>query len=172
MVGGSLASSLHGIARSTNDVDIVADIREDQISRLVSDLGEKFYVDSETIQQALRHNRSFNVIHFATSSKFDIFPVAGDPFMAAQIDRSTARDLPVAEGLMVRCPVATSEDTILAKLVWYRAGGEQSERQWNDLRGIRAVQGAALDRKYLDGWARKLKVDDLLARLFAEEEPR
>jgi hypothetical protein len=57
------------------------------------------------------------------------------------------------------------------KLLWYRAGGEQSERQWNDLRGIRAVQGEALDQAYMQQWARELKVNDLLERLFSEKEP-
>jgi hypothetical protein len=67
--------------------------------------------------------------------------------------------------------VASAEDTILAKLIWYRAGGEQSERQWNDVRGIRSVQGARLDRTYMRQWARHLEVDDLLDRLWSEEEP-
>ena len=78
---------------------------------------------------------------------------------------------PLGEGRSIRCPVATAEDIILAKLLWYRAGGEQSERQWNDLRGIRAVQGEALDQAYMQQWARELKVNDLLERLFSEKEP-
>jgi hypothetical protein len=171
MVGGSLASSLHGIPRSTNDVDIVADIREEHVSRFVSGLAGTFYADSETIREAVRHGQSFNVIHYATSSKFDIFPAAGSPYIETQIERSTAQDLPVGEGLTIRCPVATAEDILLAKLLWYRMGGEQSDQQWNDVRGIRSVQGTTLDRIYLERWAQHLKVDDLLARLFAEEEP-
>ena len=66
----------------------------------------------------------------------------------------------------MRC--ATPEDTILRKLEWYRAGGETSERQWNDLRGVLQVSGAHLDREYLCQWARYLKVGDLLERLLAE----
>jgi hypothetical protein len=171
MVGGSLASSAHGILRSTNDVDIVADIREVQISRFASDLAAVFYADPETMREALRRGQSFNVIHFATGSKFDIFPAAGNRFVETEIERSKLQDVPLGEGLSIRCPVATAEDIMLAKLVWYRAGGEQSERQWNDLRGIRAVQGERLDQAYMQQWARELKVDDLLERLFSEEEP-
>ena len=59
-------------------------------------------------------------------------------------------------------PVATAEDTLLMKLVWYRSGGEVSERQWNDVRGIAAVQRERLDREYLRRWAAYLKVEDLL----------
>jgi len=64
--------------------------------------------------------------------------------------------------------VATAEDTVLRKLEWYRAGGETSERQWNDLRGVLKVSGAQLDREYMYEWARYLKIDDLLDRLLAE----
>jgi hypothetical protein len=61
--------------------------------------------------------------------------------------------------------VATAEDTVLNKLRWYRAGGETSERQWNDLRGIVQVSGARLDLAYLNTWAPRLGVADLLERL-------
>jgi len=170
MVGGSLASSAHGIPRSTNGVDIVAEIRDEHISQFASDLAPAFYTDSETMHEAIRHQRSFNVIHFATGSKFDMFPVAGNRFMETQIARSRIENVPIAEGLSIRCPVATAEDTILAKLVWYRAGSEPSDQQWNDVRGVRSVHGRQLDRAYMERWAQDLKVDDLLARLFSEGE--
>lgn len=168
-LGGSLASAFHGIPRSTNHIDIVADIQEEHISQLVSQLESAFYADPETMREALRRGRSFNVIHFATGDKIDIVPVAGNRHAEIEIERSQVQDVPVNEELSIRCPVATAEDTILAKLVWYRLGGEQSDRQWNDVRGIRAVQGEALDRAYMQQWARQLKVDDLLERLFSEE---
>ena len=95
------------------------------------------------MHEALRLGRPFNVIHFATGSKFDIFPAAGNPYIETQIERGESQDVPLGGGVSVRCRVATPEDTILAKLVWYRAGGEQSDRQWNDVRGIRSVRGQA-----------------------------
>lgn len=169
MVGGSVASSVRGIYRHTNDIDIIADFREAHVQQFVSHLGGAFYADPETMHEALKRGQSFNVIHVGTAAKFDIFPAAGNRFVENQIQRSRTEDVPLGEGLTVRCPVATAEDTILAKLVWYRLGGEQSDRQWNDLRGIRVVQGEALDRAYMQQWARELKVDDLLERLFSEE---
>jgi hypothetical protein len=68
----------------------------------------------------------------------------------------------------IECAVASAEDTILRKLEWYRARGETSERQWNDLRGVLRVSGDMLDRDYLRTWAKYLKVDDLLERLLNE----
>lgn len=65
--------------------------------------------------------------------------------------------------------VASAEDIILAKLVWYRSGGEVSERQWRDVIGILNVQAGKLDFDYLDEWARKLTVIDLLERALREK---
>jgi len=64
--------------------------------------------------------------------------------------------------------VASAEDTILRKLEWYRAAGETSERQWNDLRGVLKVGGPQLDQAYLRHWAVHLNVDDLLDQLLRE----
>jgi len=72
----------------------------------------------------------------------------------------------------IECAFASAEDTVLNKLRWYRIGGETSERQWNDLRGILQVKGDSLDRVYLNIWAPRLEVADLLARLFAEQAPK
>jgi hypothetical protein len=168
MVGGSLASSVHGIFRSTNDIDIVAAVRDEHLVPLVSALAGEFYVDADTMREAVRQVRPFNVIHFGSGYKFDIFPTAGDSFFEIQLARCQMQDVALGEGDTIACSVATAEDTILAKLDWYRAGGEQSERQWNDVRGICSVQGARLDRAYMRKWAGYLNVDDLLERLLSE----
>ncbi|MGB6946405.1 MAG: hypothetical protein WBE37_28675 [Bryobacteraceae bacterium] len=171
MVGGSLASSLHGIFRSTNDVDIVAAVREEHIAPLVSGLAGTFYADAETMREALQQGRPFNLIHFLSGYKFDIFPAAGDPYFETQLSRSKIQQVALGEGEAIGCSVATAEDTILAKLAWYRAGGEQSDRQWNDVLGICSVQGTLLDRTYMRKWAAYLKVNDLLDRLLPDKEP-
>jgi hypothetical protein len=170
MVGGSLASSVHGIFRSTNGIDIVAAVRDEHLVPLASALAGDFYIDADTMREALRQGRPFNVIHFASGYKLDIFPAAGDSYFEVQLERSQMQEVALDEGGTIACSVATAEDTILAKLGWYRAGGEQSERQWNDVRGIRSVQEARLDRAYMRKWAGYLKVDDLLERLLSEED--
>ncbi len=168
MIGGSMASGIHGIYRTSLDVDLVADIRPAQIARFIHELGVEFYADADMMRNALDTGRSFNLIHFASSYKFDIFPLSSDPFQQSQFARREIRDIALgAETLAM--PVATAEDTLLMKLVWYRSGGQVSERQWNDVRGIVAVRQQRLDREYIRHWAPYLKVTDLVDAAFAAQ---
>jgi hypothetical protein len=165
---GSLASSVYGIPRTTMDVDLVADLRTDHIKEFVSQLKADFYADPEMIKEAIARGRSFNLIHYASSFKFDIFPLQKDEYSQTQFRRREFAETRLL-GDPIECAVATAEDTILSKLRRYRTGGETSERQWNDLRGILQVSGARLDLAYLNTWAPRLGVVDLLERLLHEE---
>lgn len=72
-IGGSFASSVHGVARPTQDLDFIAAILPSHADAFAAALQNDFYVDSEAIRQAIRHQRSFNIIHFTTGFKIDIF---------------------------------------------------------------------------------------------------
>jgi hypothetical protein len=63
---------------------------------------------------------------------------------------------------------ASPEDTVLAKLEWYRKGGSVSEKQWRDLLGVLKVQSNSLDCGYLLCWAEALELSDLLRRALTE----
>ena len=168
LVGGSIASSIHGISRPTMDADLVADLKADQVDEFASLLHRDFYADAPMIREALARGRSFNLIHYATTFKIDIFPLRSDQYSRVSFARRTFEESLSFGPEPIECAVATAEDTILRKLEWYRAGGETSERQWNDLRGVVQVSGHTLDREYLRRWAKHLRVDDLLERLLAE----
>ncbi|HXM43765.1 MAG TPA: hypothetical protein VN924_21200 [Bryobacteraceae bacterium] len=161
LIGGSMASGIHGVYRTSLGVDLVADLHPGQVARLIRELGGEFYADAGMMYDALESGRAFNLIHFGSSYKFDVFPLSPDPFQQSQFSRREMRDIALG-GVALALPVATAEDTLLMKLVWYRSGGEVSERQWNDVRGIAAVQRQRLDRGYLRRWAEYLKVADLV----------
>jgi hypothetical protein len=165
-IGGSIASSAHGIARASLDVDVVAALQPEHVEPLVSRLAPTYYVPVERLRDAVAARTSCNFIHLATMFKIDIFVSKGRPFdrQAAQRARSEPLDdSPAAP----RFPVASAEDTVLAKLEWFRHGGEISERQWSDIIGVLRVT-AAIDRAHLEEWARSLGVDDLLKRALSE----
>jgi hypothetical protein len=166
LLGGSLASSLHGIPRSTEDADLVADLRPEHVDPLVTALRPSFYIDDERVADAIRHRVSFNIIHLSTMIKVDIFVLKGDPLSRQEMDRRQLIQISGAEGMQL--PVATAEDIILQKLAWFRLGGGVSERQWNDLLGVLKVRKGGLDLPYLEHWAAELEVGDLLSRALGE----
>ena len=73
LVGGSLASSRYGLPRTTQDADLVVDLREEQVGSLVRALRNEFYIDAGMICEAIRHRASFNVIHLQAAYKVDLF---------------------------------------------------------------------------------------------------
>jgi len=161
-LGGSVASALYGEPRSTRDIDFVAALLVPQVTPFIAALGHDFYADAHAIAEAVANRRSFNVIHLETMVKADIFVLKADAFARSQFARRAGRQLGLDNSALIY--VASAEDTVLAKLQWYREGGGVSDRQWNDVLGVLKVQGPTLDRAYLDEWARELGLAELLGR--------
>ncbi len=168
LVGGSMASAFYGVARSTLDADIVADIRQDQVSALVAALGEDFYADDQMIRGAIEHRGSFNLIHLTTMFKVDVFIRKDRPFDRMQFERRVEQI--VATEPEQKAFITSAEDIILAKLEWYRLGNEISDRQWRDILGVLKVQAGWLDTDYLCQWADELGIGDLLQRALKESQ--
>jgi hypothetical protein len=162
VVVGSFASSIHGMYRSTADIDILADIHTEQIRPIFDLLKQNFYVNEQAMRDAVAKGRSFNAIHFDSVFKVDIFIARNDEFALTQLNRRELRKISPEKDEAVY--VATAEDTVLAKLRWYRAGHETSNTQWNDVLGVLGTSHNSLDLEYLHTWADKLGVEDLLQR--------
>jgi hypothetical protein len=160
-----VASSAHGIARASLDADVVADIQLGQVDALVTRFQDAYYVPVDRLREAVRERTSFNLIHLSTMFKIDVFVSRGREFDRQAAERALPQlidDSPGASAFRVASP----EDTILAKLEWFRRGGETSERQWWDVVGVLRVTADA-DREYLRRWAPALGVADLLERAIA-----
>ena len=165
-VGGSLASSAHGIPRASIDADLIADLQPGDVAPLVAALRDDYYVPEERIRDAVARRSSFNLIHLATMFKVDVF-VAGDrTFDRRALDR--ARREPLEEGPSRAVPLASAEDIVLAKLEWFRKGGEVSERQWTDVIGVLRTLAEAIDSSYMEELAAELGISDLLKRAQTE----
>ena len=162
-VGGSVASSLHGIFRATQDIDFISTVREEHIPRLVAALQDDFYVDGDMMLEVVREHSSFNVIHLPTMIKVDVFIAPPSSWREQEWSRRRLEDVGMADET-TPIFVASAEDMILQKLLWYRMTGEQSDRQWGDVQGMLKVQGDALDFGYLHRWADEIGVADLLSR--------
>jgi len=165
LVVGSLAAAYYGVSRSSLDSDIVVDLNLDQIPALLQKLGGDFTADELMAQDAVKRQGSFNLIHRPTMFKVDIFIAKQRPFDRAQLERRRSLRFD-AEGQTAF--LASAEDTILAKLEWYRLGNETSDRQWQDILGILKVQKDNLDLILLKDWASRIGVADLLNRVIEE----
>jgi len=87
-----------------------------------------------------------------------------EPFDASEFARRRSVEVRPGRRLFVKSP----EDTVLRKLLWYRQGGEVSERQWRDVVEVLRQSRAVLDVAYLDAWAGRLGVEGLLERARGE----
>lgn len=159
-VSGSWASSLHGIPRATQDVDIVADIEPQHITSFVRALEKDFYIDPHMVQDAVQHRSSFNIIHLETMFKADIFLLKDD--IASQEEMARREIYELSEEPPQELFLASAEDVILHKLYWFQLGGSVSERLWKDVLGIIQVQADKLDVSYLQRGAELRGVTDLL----------
>jgi hypothetical protein len=163
LIGGSLASSVHGEPRATQDVDMVVDLEVRHVEPLYNALRRDHYVDADEMRSAVETASSFNAVHFASAIKVDFFVAGDDPFEAERLARRQRVETP--SGVL---HVDTAEYTLLRKLEWFRRGGEQSERQWRDVQAIARIQADRLDRDRLRLWAERLGVIDLLERVLSQ----
>jgi hypothetical protein len=165
-VGGSVASSVFGEPRQTMDADLIARVLARHVEPLVARLSPEFYIEAPTILQAIQNQSSFNLIHLTNMAKVDVFVSWRTPFAQSQFARRKRKTIGESTGLEFF--FASAEDTVLAKLEWYRRGGGVSDRQWRDLVSVLKVQGERLDRTYLNDWAARLAVSDLLHRALGD----
>ena len=168
LIGGSFASAIYGLPRSTNDADLIAEIKREQVPDLFRALDSHFYVSEQSIRRSIDSGRHFNVISSETQFKVDVFTPKPGGFAAQQIARRQKRDFGASTDRQVF--FATPEDTVLAKLDWYRRGNEVSDLQWRDVVNILKVQRDRLDLEYMREWGAQLGVADLLEEALAEAE--
>lgn len=160
-VTGSVASTVFGEPRFTNDVGIV--VRMDEREAVLfanSFVGDEWYVSVEAAGDAARLRGMFNVIHVPSGLKADIVVARGTAHDDARFGRVRRIEMP--DGRME--PFASPEDVMLKKLEFFRAGG--SSKHLRDIASMIAVQGAdSLDWGYLEEWAERLGIMSELDRV-------
>lgn len=164
-LGGSLASSVHGVPRATLDADIVADLRLMQVKPFLRALGDEWYADEASIREAIEARSSFNLIHLVSAMKVDVFLPKLRRFDGGQFARACLT--PVSEETGAEIPVCAAEDIIVAKLEWFRLGQETSERQWSGILGVMRINKDGLDLDLPRENALELGVMDLLEKALA-----
>ncbi len=167
-----ISLSREGLARRFPSEDsreiVVAELRPEHGTPLVAALSSAYYISEERVRDAIVRHGSFNAIHLDSMVKVDVFISKGRPLDQQAMDR--ARSYPNRDAGGRSLPLASAEDTVLAKLEWYRRGDEVSERQWGDILGVLRSSGRSLDLAYLETGAHELSVADLLARALKDSQ--
>lgn len=161
IVTGGMAVFVWGRPRFTADIDIVVELRGEDIPKLetaLRALGRAGYIDQDTMKNALKEKGEFNFIDGETGVKVDFWVASDDPFSRAQLGRRIAKEV-----LGKTVYFISPEDLILRKLLWYTQA--HSSRHLEDVESVFKISGDILDRKYLEQWADKLKVTKLMEEI-------
>jgi hypothetical protein len=152
MFTGSLALSIHGAPRATQDIDVVITPLLDQLGTLRAQLPDsEYYFDLDTAREAIRRESQFNVVDFASGWKIDMIIRKSRAYSQVEFERRT-----VVEFAGLRLCVATEEDVVLSKLEWAKLGG--SDRQIEDVATLLRICGETLDRTYVERWVQTLAI--------------
>ena len=154
MITGSVASSFYGEPRLTHDIDMVVAIQKSDIKKLTKIFHPPhFYLDEDSILQAIEHKSMFNLIDVQEGDKVDFWILTADPF-----DQSRFKRRQKEEVLGFNMQVSSPEDIILIKLKWAKLSGG-SEKQVTDALRIYEVQAEKLDMGYVEKWIKELGLD-------------
>lgn len=167
-IGGSIASSVYGQVRFTQDADVMVEAFSSKASAFYEKVKALFYISQEAMQHALQSGTSFNIIHLETAFKIDIFISTASPFDCQVLSRAGKIQLGQTEKETFR--FVSSEDIILLKMLWYEKGQRVSEKQWNDILGVITTQKQKLNVDYLNEWATRLSVRQLLEKALIQSE--
>lgn len=162
MLVGSFASNYWGRPRFTHDADMIVEIPASKAMPLACALEADFCAPSFVIEEAIAKRSHFNVIHLEQSFKVDFWVRRDEPYAREDFYRRR-RVTMFGRPVWVNSP----EDTILNKLRWYKIS-PVLDRQLEDALAVYEIQEPDLDQAYLDKWAARLGVTDLLARTRAE----
>jgi hypothetical protein len=159
MVTGSLAANFYATPRMTRDIDLVVELREGDVGRVVVLFQDDYYIDRDMVEQAIRNRSMFNMIHNALVVKVDCVVRKDSEYRREEFSR---RRTVIVDGQPVT--IVAPEDLILSKLEW--AKESHSQMQLDDVRNLlRSVHN--LDQAYLTQWADRLE----LSWLYREVQP-
>jgi len=161
MLSGSVALSLYAQPRMTRDIDFVIDIKEAQADKFVELFEGDCYLDRASVLEAVRARGMFNIIHEAWVIKADFVVRKDQPFRKTEFERRRTVTIGGKE-----LSVVTAEDLLLSKLRWAKTS--RSELQLGDVKNL-ILSERNLDWLYIQQWAQKLGVVDLLNEVRGED---
>ncbi len=155
-VTGSQASAMYGEPRFTQDIDIVLELSEEQLSEFLEGFdSEDFYLSESAARSAVARRGMFNLIQPVTGGKVDFVVAKDSDFDRSRMER--VRQLSISES--VNAKFASPEDVILKKMQWYMK--DHSDRHIRDILGVLKIQETSIDLSHIETWLERLGVTDV-----------
>lgn len=157
MITGSIAANFYAVPRMTRDIDIVVEIHKDDIDPVVKLFEKDYYIDRESISEAVEKQGMFNILHNEYVIKIDFMVRKETPYRKLEFKRRRRAEF---EGQ--RISLVSPEDLILSKLFW--AKDSLSEMQLGDVKNLmRMVKD--IDMSYLEKWVHSLGLQEIYRKI-------
>ena len=149
MLSGSVAMSIYTQPRFTRDYDFVVNLKVEHIDELLRNFREGYYINDESVMEAITGKGMFNIIDHKSAYKADFMILKDEPFRQAEFLRQKK-----IKFLNMTISIVSPEDLLLSKLIWIQ--DIQSGVQMEDIKSISTVQD--LDWSYINGWIKELNL--------------
>jgi hypothetical protein len=150
MVSGSMALIVYTVPRMTRDIDIVIELKRDDIERFCAIFKEGYYIDPLTVQEEVERKGMFNVIDYETGYKVDFMVKKNNFYRETEFERRV-------KGIVMGCEtwLVTLEDLVISKLVWIQE--LQSDRQISDIKNL--LENPIVDMPYIRYWCAEMNLN-------------
>ena len=149
MLSGSVAMSLYTQPRFTRDYDFVVNLKSEHISELLKNFKEGYYIDDESVKEAIRRKGMFNIIDHKSGYKADFVILNDEPFRLTEFGRKNKMKF-----LDMIISVVSPEDLLISKIIWIQE--LQSGVQMEDIKLLSNVEG--LNWNYINNWIKELNL--------------
>ncbi len=147
MVSGSLALTAYITPRFTRDIDIVIELRNENIDVFLKIFEAGFYKNDEAIKHELKRHGMFNILDDESGYKIDFIILKNEEFRQMEFKRKVRKTI-----FGVETWIVSVEDLIISKLIWIQ--DYKSELQSSDIRSLAEIPD--IDRSYIEEWINKL----------------
>jgi hypothetical protein len=152
MLTGSFAMAYYAVPRMTRDLDIVVELRPQDVPQVVAAFSADFYIDADIAMAAVASERLFNLMHYGSGIKVDLIVRKSSKYRLLEFSRRRSIEMGA-----IKTWIVSREDLILSKLVWARDAGSELQ-----LRDVGQLLSGAVDKNYLRIWAPLLGVESSL----------
>ena len=151
MLSGSIAMGFYSMGRTSWDVDVVINLKEEEIEKFISLFRDRYFLQQHVIKEEIKRTGMFNIIDQNTSFKIDFIIKKHTPFRDEEFRRRKKVNF-----LGTELWIVSLEDLILSKLIWIQE--LESDLQKKDITFL-LQNNSIIDKSYIESWIQKLHLN-------------